>query len=122
LPLLIVSFLALVATWIGLDLLGSRSARHVHPTNLDRLLALPLAMMGLLDEAPALAPTISDGLKRARIIVSGLAQHLPSFQAMNIVFQSEGVQRADRLAGWMRIADARRGAPPNGRSGFPISE
>lgn len=108
LVLLILGFLTLVFTWVMLENQPARSVTARHPAGTDRLLALPMALMGVLETSPHLAGAIQDGLRRSRFIVTALAQRLPLFAPMLEVFLSDGVERADTIAQWMRAMDRSR--------------
>ena len=108
LVLLILGFLTLVFTWVMLENQPGVRASGRHPAGTDRLLALPMALMGVLETAPHLAGAVQDGLRRSRVIVTALAQRLPLFAPMQEVFLSDGVDRADRIAQWMREMDRSR--------------
>ncbi len=99
------SFLILVFTWVAREgELGKPSTMH-HPLGMDRLYALPMALMGVLERAPQADRLVAIALQRTRVVAHALAKRYPRFVPLLNVFEPSAVERASEIVLWMRTMD-----------------
>ena len=105
---LIVTMLAFLCTvfgWSVLEETPGLGGSQEHPQARDRMLALPLALMGVLTQIPEAAERVQAAVQRCDAIVSRVASKYPPFAMMRAIFSTEAVERADAIGGWMGEMD-----------------
>lgn len=102
---IMLAFLSTVFGWSVLEETPGLGVSQEHPQARDRMLALPMALMGVLTQIPEAAERVQAAVQRCDAIVSRVASKYPPFAAMRSTFSTEAVERADAIGGWMGEMD-----------------
>lgn len=102
---IMLSFLTTVYGWSVLEVAPELGQGEDHPGAEYRMLALPMALMGLLTQMPEAEERFQSAIQRCRAIVSRVASKYPPFAVMLSIFSQEAVERADLIGGWMTEMD-----------------
>lgn len=113
---IMLAFLSTVFGWSVLEAAPELGPGEEHPGAEYRILALPMALMGVLEHIPEAEERFQRAIQRCRAIVARVASKYPPFAAMQTVFSPEAVEKVDLIGGWMTEMDR----VTADRSRFPI--
>jgi hypothetical protein len=103
--IVMLAFLTTVLGWSVLDETPGFASGGSHPQAAGRLLALPMALIGVLEQLPDTAPQIQLGVQRCATIVKRVARTYPPFSRLEPIFSPSAVEQAYETVGWMRTMD-----------------
>lgn len=104
--LVMLAFLAVVASWLGLEKALGKPANSYHPAPLDRRFALPMALSGLLDQDPSFEEPLALALRRCQRVLAVCVKRYPAMQSMLDIFSPSELAKLDGMIEWMRSMDA----------------
>ncbi|SDM72198.1 hypothetical protein SAMN05421823_12111 [Catalinimonas alkaloidigena] len=103
--IVMLAFLSTIFSWTVLEGTPGLTSGGSHPQASDRMLALPMALIGILEKMPASEHRMQCAIQKCSAIVKRVARKYPPFGSMQAIFSIDAVERADEIAGWMRKMD-----------------